>query len=296
VLARIRAKFLILFRPNRSGTILSVCFIAMSCASSSIENQNPVIASWMRGQPVFGVFAPSQGRMEGVRNPGGERPRPVYTLEGARALAENPLYDFVFLNLEGSYDTKAVEVMVQGLRSFQELPQKTLLVRIPSIANAGEEVTRTRVEEIMGLGADGVVFPHVRNVEEAEMVVGFFQGLDVDVWSPSNPTGDKLAMVMIEDPGAVELAAQIADVPGYSILACGIGSLTGALGGDREAGEEGNLYVLDEATRVGLPDMITANIGNVQRRLDEGFLALLMQGSEADEAIRLGRTLSQTGG
>jgi hypothetical protein len=63
------------------------------------------------------------------------------------------------------------------------------------------------------------------------------------------------------------------------------------LSGDREASEEGNLNVLAEATRVGLPDMITANVGNVQQRLDEGFLALLMQGSEADDAIRLAKEL-----
>ena len=106
--------------------------------------------------------------------------------------------------------------------------------------------------------------------------------------------GDKLAMIMIEDPVAVGLAAQIASVKGYSILACGIGSLTRALDGDREASEKGNLHVLTEATRVGLPDMITANVGNVQQRIEEGFLALLMQGSEADEAIRLAKTLVQT--
>ena len=50
-------------------------------------------------------------------------------------------------------------------------------------------------------------------------------------------------MLMIEDPGALAEAAQIADVPGYSVLACGIGSLSQALG-DRAAGEAGNQEVL----------------------------------------------------
>ena len=81
---------------------------------------------------------------------------------------------------------------------------------------------------------------------------------------------------------------EIADLPGYSVLACGIGSLTRALG-DREAAEAGNQEVLAHATRVGLPDMITANAGNVARRIAEGFLALLMSGDAADEAIRVGR-------
>ena len=217
-----------------------------------------------------------------------------FPLEGAKILADNPLYDFVFLNLEGSYDSGAVQVMAEGLKGSQGSSAKTLLVRIPSITDAGEDLTKNRVEEIINLGADGVVFPHVRSVEEAQMIAGFFEQLDVEVWSPLNPMGDKLAMIMIEDPVAVGLATQIASVKGYSILACGIGSLTRALDGDREASEKGNLHVLAEATRVGLPDMITANVGNVQQRIEEGFLALLMQVSEADEAIRLAKTLVQT--
>jgi hypothetical protein len=272
--------------------VLPICFYSVGCSATNLEHQNPVIDSWMQGQPVFGVFAPSESRIGDARDSGGERPRPIYTPEGARALAENTLYDFVFLNLEGSYDSEAVEVLVEGLKVPSGSSRKTLLVRIPSIADDGEELTKSRVEEIMDLGADGVVFPHVRSVEEAQMIAGFFQSLGVEVWSPSNPTGDKLAMIMIEDPVAVGLAAQMANVNGYSILACGIGSLTRALGGDREASEEGNLNVLAEATRVGLPDMITANVENVQQRLDEGFLALLMQGAEADDAIRLARTLA----
>ncbi len=270
-----------------------LCLMLVGCSSSSnLEHQNPVISSWMTGDPVFGVFAPSESRPESVRSPDQRRPAPVYTLEGARALSENPLYDFVFLNLEGRYDADAVQVMAEGLKESQASPKKTLLVRIPSIADDGEEVTLSRVEEIMDSGADGVVFPHVRSVEEAQMIVDFFEQLDVEVWSPSNPTGDKLAMIMIEDPVAVGLASQIASVQGYSILACGIGSLTRALDGDRQAAEEGNLHVLAEATGAGLPDMITANFGSVQQRLDEGFLALLMQGSEADEAIQLARELT----
>ena len=67
-----------------------------------------------------------------------------------------------------------------------------------------------------------------------------------------------------------------------------IGSLTRALG-DREAGEAGNQEVLAQAKRVGLPDMITANSDDVARRIDEGFLGLLMSGPQASEAIEVGR-------
>ena len=167
--------------------------------------------------------------------------------------------------------------------------RKTLLVRIPPLERDGEEVTRARVREILDLGADGVVFPHVRSAEEARIVVSFFDDAGADVWSPANPSGEVLAMIMVEDPAAVAAVEEIADTPGYSLLACGIGSLRGALDGDREAAEAGNQRVLAHARRVGLPDMITANAGDIEKRIQEGFLGLLMQGEEADEVIRIGR-------
>ena len=71
--------------------------------------------------------------------------------------------------------------------------------------------------------------------------------------------------------------------------ACGIGSLAQALGGDRRGAEAGTQKVLAEAKRARLVDMLTANPQDVAQRVKEGFLALLMQGPTADEAIRIGR-------
>jgi 2-keto-3-deoxy-L-rhamnonate aldolase RhmA len=203
-------------------------------------------------------------------------------------MAENPLLDYVFLNLEGRYDAGAVSAIAEGLGSPRAVSDKTLLVRIPPISADGADAARERVAEALAAGADGIVLPHVRSPEEARMAVSFFEDIGADVWSPSNPDGTVLAMLMVEDPGALATVAEIADVPGYSVLACGIGSLTQALG-DREAGERGNMEVLSHAKRVGLPDMITANAGDVARRIDEGFLGLLMNGPEADAHIQVGR-------
>jgi hypothetical protein len=97
-------------------------------------------------------------------------------------------------------------------------------------------------------------------------------------------------MLMLEDPAAVAQAREIADLQGFSILACGIGSLAQALGGDRAAAEAGTQAVLAQAKRATLADMLTANPQDVAQRVKEGFLALLMQGPTADEAIRIGRT------
>ena len=275
-----------------SAAFLAVIVSAGPIVLAQPQHQAAVIDLWARGKPAFGVYAPNERPGPGGEG-GGERGqaprRAVYTRGGGETLAMNPLYDFVFLNLEGSYDAAAVTAMAAGLRSQKAAGRKTLLVRIPPISKDGADATRARVRSILDAGADGVTIPHIRTVAEAKLAISFFQDARANVWSPSNPKGDKIAMLMLEDPDAVAQAKEIAELAEYSILACGIGSLTQALGGDRAAAEAGTQKVLAEAKRAKLPDMLTANAQDVAQRVKEGFLALLMQGAAADEAITLGR-------
>jgi 2-keto-3-deoxy-L-rhamnonate aldolase RhmA len=268
-----------------AGTVL----VLAACQSEPIEHENRIIDLWAQSLAAFGVYAPNETPPTEEQLNNGERPPATYTREGGIRLAQNPLYDFIFLNLEGGYNNDAVLAIAQGLRASGAADRKTLLVRIPSIESDGALVTRQRVQDVLNLGADGVVLPHVRGAEEARLAMSFFTEANADVWSPSNPTGEIIAMIMIEDPNALAEVEAIADTPGISILACGIGSLTRALGGDRAAAEAGNQEVLAHAKRVGIPDMITANADNIAQRIEEGFLALLMQGPSADEVIEIGR-------
>ena len=245
----------------------------------------PLLSLWQSGIPAFGVFVPND---RPTRASDGQFQTPVYSAEGGASLAENPLLDYVFLNLEPAWDLDAVSAIRAGLDSAERVSDKALLVRIPPISKDGEQAARERVHAALAAGADGVVMPHVRSEAEARLAVSFFEEVNANVWSPNNPEGTVLAMLMIEDPGALKQVVEIADVPGYSVLACGIGSLSRALG-DREAGEVGNQDVLAQAKRVGLPDMITANDADVVRRIEEGFLGLLMSGPDADEHIEVGR-------
>jgi 2-keto-3-deoxy-L-rhamnonate aldolase RhmA len=273
----------------RSSIILLAVVSATPIVLAQGQHKNAVIDLWAQGKPAFGVYAPNERPGPRGAEAGGQPPQPaVYTRGGGETLAMNRLYDFVFLNLEGNYDPAAVTAMVEGLRSPKAVGRKTLIVRIPPIDKEGAEVTRARVKEILAAGADGVTIPHIRNVAEAKQAIGFFRDAKANVWSPSNPKGETLAMLMLEDPDAVAQAKQIADLDGYSILACGIGSLAQALGGDRAAAEAGTQKVLGEAKRAKLADMLTANTQDVAQRVREGFLALLMQGARADEAITLG--------
>jgi len=252
--------------------ILASCLLFGASAANA-----QVLDLWPQGKVAFGVYAPSEAER-------GQPPK--YTPEGAAKVAANPLYDYVFLNLEGAYDAAAVKAYGAGLKKSSN---KTLIVRIPPISNDGAEATKARVKEIFDAGADGVTIPHIRDLEEAKLALSFFTAAKVNVWSPKNPKGTKLAMLMLEDPKAIAQRKEIADLPGISILACGIGSLTQALGGDRAGAEAGTQQVLVETNRVKIANMLTANAKDVEQRVKEGFLALLMNGPQADEAIKIGR-------
>jgi 2-keto-3-deoxy-L-rhamnonate aldolase RhmA len=215
----------------------------------------------------------------------------VYTEAGGEKLAANPLYDYVFLNLEGAYDGEAVKGIASGLRKGTGT-RKALIVRVPAFhEDAGQG--RARLREVFAAGADGITFPHVETLDEAKQILAAAQAEKINVWSPANPKGDKILMMMLEDPQAVAQAAQFADLKGYSLLACGIGSLRGALKGDADGAEAGVQKVLAETKRAKLPNMLTATAQDVEQRIKEGFLGILAQGQNQDEAIQIGRKLSQ---
>ncbi len=230
-----------------------------------------VFALWASDRPAFGVYVPEATR------------------EGGRTLAENPLYDYLFLNQEQAFDAVAVQDVVAGVADAGEPVPPAVIVRIPPISAVGADATRARMHEVLELGADGIVLPHVRSLDEARQAIAFVQETGASVWSPENPDGDVILMLMLEDPETVAQARAFAELTGYSILACGIGSLRGALGGDQEAAEAGARHVLEEARRRGLADMITATPATIAGRVAEGYLALLLSGGSADEAIRIGR-------
>ncbi len=240
------------------------------------------------------MFVPSE-RAPGAPDASGNRLPPLYTSAGAKALAENPMLDYLFLNLEGQYDAEAVRAMVAGLKSSTVTPRPTLLVRIPTIEAAGEAATRARVKEVLALGADGIVIPHVRSTAEARTAVSFFTEAGANVWSPANPRGTVIAMLMVEDKGALTMIPEIATVPGYSLLSCGIGSLTRDMGGDAPGAEAACQRVRDLGAKAGMPSMMTATAGTIKDRIEKGYLGLLMAGTveQATAIIKSGRAVAK---
>jgi 2-keto-3-deoxy-L-rhamnonate aldolase RhmA len=273
---------------SRWGTAaVAVAALAMAWPTASWARQArpAVLDLWAAGKTAFGVFVPDENTAPRGPNRGPAK----YTAAGAAALAKNPLIDFVFLNLEGAYDREAVMAVSEGLGKKGTPGRKLMLVRIPSFKDAGPMVTGQRIKEILAMGADGVTIPHVENLDQGRQAVSLFADARANVWSATNPTGTVVAMLMLEDPGAIAQAGQIADIGGYSVLACGIGSLTGALNGDRKAAEAGNQALLVETKRVKLVNMLTASASDVAQRVKEGFLGLLAMGNDTDAVIKAGR-------
>lgn len=250
----------------------------------TVASRPSMLELWKAGQPAFGEYTTPR-RKENSNEP------PLFTPQMGRDLAANPLLDYVFLNLEQYYNADSVRGAIEGLRRDEVESAKTLLVRIPPIYQDGVEVSRARAKEALDLGADGVVLPHIRSAEEARTAVSFFE--DYNVWSPANPDGDIVVMLLVEDPNVFAELEEIANIPGYSSLACGIGSLTQALGGDREAAETLNQRVLAQSKRAGMVDLITATEESMAMRVKQGFLGLLPIGPNKDAAIRLGRAAAE---
>ena len=269
----------------RLAAVLMVTGLMAPAAAPGQTSAGPrpgVVDLWSAGKTAFGVFVPDEN--PAPRGP--NRGPAIYTVAGGQKLAANPLIDYVFLNLEGRYDRDAVMAISEGLGKKGAPGRKTMLVRIPSLAEAGPQVTLQRIKEILAMGADGITLPHIENLDQGRQAVSLFADARANVWSPANPAGTVIAMLMLEDPGAMAQGKDVADIGGYSVLACGIGSLTGALKGDRVAAEKSNQELLAETKRVKLVNMITANKDDVAQRVKEGFLGLLVPN---DEVIKAGR-------
>ncbi|WP_439102988.1 host specificity protein [Congregibacter sp.] len=268
-----------------AATVAASLFCApwLQGADATASSHRTLIDLWAMGKPAFGQYVTQAHGDDSDAHDG-----PSYTVQTGLDLATNSLLDFAFLSLEQKYEADSAQNVARGINEgATDGEQLPLLVRIPPIAVDGEAAARARVKELLAMGANGVVIPHIMSADEARTAVSFFEA--ADVWSPSNPDGDVVAMLIVEDPVVFAELEEIANLPGFSALVCGIGSLTSALGGDREAAEQINQQVLAESKRVGKPNLTTVSPESVALRVEQGFLGLLAYGPESQEAIRRGR-------
>lgn len=210
-------------------------------------------------------------------------------------------------------------------------PAVTPLVRIPP---NGAEMSQWHAKQALDLGAFGIVWPHVSRVEEARNAVAAcryprladdprfepaglrgdspaaaarYWGISneeyyakSDVW-PLDPDGEILVGLMIEDQLAIENLPDILDqVPGIGLVLVGEGDMSQELGIPRQYDHprmlECKRQILktcaERGVPVGHPHVTAANIEQV---LADGYRFLMSAPKRTDQALELGRKLTESG-
>lgn len=199
---------------------------------------NPVIAKLSRGEHVFGV------------------PVTDISLVNARALAREPLIDYITIDFEHSIlDMQQLEIFMAGLIDRQAIREKQSLehniavfVELPQYSY---ETTVFHRKNALDIGVMGFVFSNLETKEDALRLVksvrlgrnkadplyepaglrlggggiaSYFWGLTgqqytqrADSW-PHNPQGDLFLMAGIETELGVRNVNEIAQVPGIGAL------------------------------------------------------------------------------
>lgn len=276
------------------GILALLVLLGLSACSSDSEpvidaseysgNGSTLIRAWNDGRTAFGIFVPApQAMFDGNR----DRYPTVNTADAAAELGRNILLDFLFLRLDGAYDLAAIDAIVAGLATVDEAERPTFLVGV----DLGDDAyIRQQVEEVLTHGVDGVVIPYRQSLADTIEAVSFFEDIGAEVWSPTNPDGKIISMFMIETAEGLTNAEAIADVGGYSALACGVGSLGGELG-DPAAAEEGCAMIKAHADRTAVPSMMTVfNMQMLEQRMAQNYgwiMTMLNDGTE--EIISAGR-------
>lgn len=263
--------------------------------SQSPKRLNKIVQLLEAKKPAFGIF-------------GGEK-----TPAGAAETADVDEADFVFYDMEtGPFDVEGMRVFMQFLlhrgeiaRTGSIFDEHPVVTRIPPIRD-GRVEAQDRVERVLDAGVHGVVFPHVESREDAELAVASMRfrpegrrpierRLDAprywgvsdeeyrrraDLW-PVSPQGELVNLLLIEDKVGIANARQIVSTPGASIVIPGPGDLRRAYAGDMEGVEKAIQTTLAACKEYGVACGITAGPDDIEKRLDEGFLVIIVTNHDA---------------
>ena len=267
--------------------IIAVALTAVfSCQSQQMESADPSEVEAMvdqepgsklarllaEGQAVFGMFARPQNA------------------EGGRVAAANDETDFIFYSLEsGPWDIPTMASFMTAMaEASDEKEPHPVTLRIPPIRE-DREAALTHISEGIAAGVEGVVFPHVESVQDAELAVS---SMGSRLW-PSNPSGDLINILLIEDQVGIAAAREIIGTPGVSVAIPGPGDLRRAYEGDMQAVEAAIQTVLAACKEFDVACGITAGVDDIAARLAQGFKLIIVN---QPEALSVGLEESGRGG
>ena len=256
------------------------------------------------------------------------------SLENARSLARADI-DYVYVDMEhGPMDFTVLQSFLLGMTDKQAIAESgTLRQRVTPLARIapyGREPSGWAVKQALDIGLMGLIFPSIETPDQAlqavqamrypqrresrypeppglrgsgPAVAAWFWGLSgtdyarrADLW-PLNPSGDLVALMMIESAAGVRNADAIAAVPGVTGFYVGPSDLSNSLGVPRDAPEveEAIQTIVEACLAHDVACGITAGAADMPRRIDQGFRILgagragggLTAGNDA--AVRAGR-------
>ncbi|MDB5409478.1 MAG: HpcH/HpaI aldolase [Rhodospirillales bacterium] len=245
-------------------------------------------------------------------------------------------YDGVVFEMEHNpWDVRALRDCFQYMLNRRQIvtsgslaPQVTPMVRIPP---NGDEKNQWLAKQALDLGAYGIVWPHISNVEQARNAVAAcryprmpsaplyepaglrgdgptaaarYWGLTqqeyytrADVW-PLNPKGEILVILMIEDTqGIANLSDILTQVPGVAVVLIGEGDLSQELGYPRQYDHP----VVREAMGKIVATCQKHNVpvghphvdsANVERVIADGYRFLMAAPVRSYAALEKGRQLA----
>lgn len=280
------------------------------------DRLNGVIRAWEQGKPVFSCFAKSDKQT-------------------SIDLSDSP-YDALVYEMEHNpFDMAALGDALQYLLNRKQIhaagslaPAVTPLVRIPS---NGGEMNQAEAKQALDRGVYGVIWPHVKTVEQAYNAVAScryarprsaplyepkgvrgdgpataarYWGLSqpeyyarADVW-PLAPQGELLVGLMIESVEAIEnLDDMLANVPGIGFCLIGEGDLSQELGLARQYEHPevldamGKIVATCHKHKVPVGNPHTT-AANVERLLGEGYRFLMSAPVRSYGVVGKGREMA----
>jgi 4-hydroxy-2-oxoheptanedioate aldolase len=318
-------------RSRVSHVVVAVaCLVAVTAAQR--QRLNPVIGLLEQHQPVFGLYAPSNG---GGRR-GGEAPPPRPAIELARDAVAYKSADYLFNgSMEGGLE-RGFPAFTDFVKALGEAsgPAKApsfglahpLIVKTPKMApdfaKAGDNISRQ-----LNAGAAGIMFVETESAEEVRRGLAAMRfksqggtrpddignapaawGVSepeyrkkADLW-PLNADGELINWTIVESKEGLAHVREIAAVKGIGVLWPGAGTLRGVFSTTNAAGERvvdtaawehAIQQVLAACKEFNVPCGYPANATDIEMRMKQGFSVFVMQWGDAGfKAIDIGRKAS----
>lgn len=213
---------------------------------------------------------------------------PARTPDAAKRAAGDHQMDFVFLNMEqvNSYNAAEVKAFHDALRerNSAENPGPAFMLRLP-IFHDDPAAARRRVTDVLNIGVDAVVFPDMESADEARQAL---ESMGKDKLYPHNPNGSLASIFIVESEKGIANSREITrERPTVAIP--GPGTLSRVYDRDMAKVENAIQTQLASCKEFKVPCGITANAGDVTKRIKEGFKVIIIYDRDYPETIKVAR-------